>query len=146
MFKRVCNRATSIIAANTSCFDTSFNSRCFKYSSDNSCLMSRLSLSYHCFLLVVFFKSLFCRIFVLFYVGKRGQLAADDDDTENAGTCQKWADFVCGIPRKAEEHSLEEAAAQKRVFLKESRFWSKILNINAGIGLVVVSFLIGFFR
>lgn len=78
--------------------------------------------------------------------GSREDTTYDDDDTENIGTCRRWADFVCGIPEKAEEHSLEEQAVQKRAFLKESRFWSKILNLNAGMGLVIVAFLIGFFR
>ncbi|KAH3888394.1 sodium/glucose cotransporter 4-like [Dreissena polymorpha] len=69
-----------------------------------------------------------------------------EEDTSRGGTCRKWADFICGIPRKSEEHSLEEQAAQKRAFLKEPKFWAHILNINAVMGLVVVAFLIGFFR
>lgn len=69
-----------------------------------------------------------------------------NNDTDSGGTCRKWVNFVCGIPQKAEEHSLEEEAAQKKKFLKESTFWSRILNLNAVLGLVVVAFLIGFFR
>ncbi|WAR03091.1 SC5A9-like protein [Mya arenaria] len=68
------------------------------------------------------------------------------EDADTTGKCKHWADFICGIPDRAEEHSMEEQATQKRDFLKESSFWSKILNVNAAIGVVMIAFLIGFFR
>lgn len=70
----------------------------------------------------------------------------ETDAEDNIGKCKKWADFICGIPDAAEEQDLEEEVEQKRIFLKENKFWSKILNINACIGMIVIAFLIGFFR
>ncbi|KAL4223186.1 hypothetical protein ACF0H5_016658 [Mactra antiquata] len=79
-------------------------------------------------------------------LSKKLSISEPEPEDDDVNRCKHWADFICGIPDKAQEHSLEEEATQKKSFLKENRFWSKILNINACIGLVGVAFLIGFFR
>nr|WLN44355.1 AAT15 [Sinonovacula rivularis] len=70
----------------------------------------------------------------------------DDSETGNAGKCLKLAEFICGIPRESGEIMHEEMNIQKKEFLTETPFWKNFLNINAGIGLVVMAFAIGFFR
>ena len=76
----------------------------------------------------------------------RDEKPADAVAANGIGTCKKWADFICGIPDAGEEIDLEEEEEEKRMFLKENKFWSKILNFNACIGMIVIAFLIGFFR
>ena len=69
------------------------------------------------------------------------------DDSEDEGKCKRWADFVCGIPEKSEELRDSDAeAAMKEQFLYEKPFWKKVLNLNAGFALVVLAFIIGYFR
>lgn len=69
----------------------------------------------------------------------------DQTQTEDIGECKKWTDFICGIPDVAEENNLEEEIEQRKAFFKENQFWTRVLNINAWIAVVVLAFMIGFF-
>ena len=54
---------------------------------------------------------------------------------------------MCGIPEKSEElHDSDAEAAMKEQFLYENQFWKKVLNLNAGFALIVLAFIIGYFR
>ena len=54
---------------------------------------------------------------------------------------------MCGIPEKSEElHDSDAEAAMKEQFLYEKPFWKKVLNLNAGFALIVLAFIIGYFR
>lgn len=69
----------------------------------------------------------------------------DEKHTEDIGKCKRWTDVICGIPDVAEEHNLDEEIEQRNAFFKENKFWTRILNINAWIAVVVLAFMIGFF-
>ena len=82
------------------------------------------------------------------FVCKGSAAVANDTEEEiEEGKCKHWADLVCGIPDKAEELvDAESENAMKDQFLRETRVWKRVLNVNAAFALMVLAFLIGFFR
>ena len=82
-----------------------------------------------------------------FFVLGTATVANDTDEEVEEGKCKHWADLVCGIPDKAEELvDAESENAMKDQFLREARVWKRVLNVNAAFALMVLAFMIGFFR
>ncbi|XP_067660642.1 sodium/mannose cotransporter SLC5A10-like [Haliotis asinina] len=73
--------------------------------------------------------------------------SAETDDETGRSRCIHWTD-VCGIPK---DHGTADEVKdieddRKRRFLQDSSKWRMILNFNAGLGLVVMAFMYGYFK
>ncbi|KAK3587617.1 hypothetical protein CHS0354_032825 [Potamilus streckersoni] len=64
----------------------------------------------------------------------------------NIGACRRWFDVVCGIPESSSEADTVMTLTQKDAFLNEKPFIAKMLNLNTAVSLIVLAFLLGFYR
>ena len=61
---------------------------------------------------------------------------------------RRYCDVVCGLPSSDDvsEAAPEMSEADCQIILEEEPFWKSFLNVNAVVGLLVVTFLLGFFH
>ncbi|XP_076092318.1 sodium/glucose cotransporter 4-like [Mytilus galloprovincialis] len=70
-----------------------------------------------------------------------------EDTNETNQKCHKTVlNMICGMSDGGSGENLKLDEAKTREYLTEHPTWKTILNVNAGIGLVVVAFLYGFYR
>lgn len=70
-----------------------------------------------------------------------------EDTNETNQQCHKTIlNMICGMSDGDSAENLQLDEAKTREYLTEHPTWKTILNVNAGIGLVVVAFLYGFYR
>ncbi|XP_033727039.1 sodium/glucose cotransporter 4-like [Pecten maximus] len=71
----------------------------------------------------------------------------EDADESTVGCAKRACNYVCGMPDSDSGAAAPSAdLTQIRGFLKENKRWTRVLNINAAIGLIVTAFLYGFYR
>ncbi|XP_060064253.1 sodium/glucose cotransporter 4-like [Ylistrum balloti] len=72
---------------------------------------------------------------------------AEPEDERPTGCAKRACDYICGMPENETGSTTPSTdETQIRKFLKENKRWTRVLNVNAAIGLIVTAFLYGFYR
>ena len=70
-----------------------------------------------------------------------------EEDLSERGCKGKLMDIICGTQQsEVLPRDLHIELSETRKFVTEKKFWSNVLNFNALFGLIITSFLYGFFR
>lgn len=71
-----------------------------------------------------------------------------DDQFDDTQRFKRFIYRLCGIPLGGvNEYAREECdKLYRQTFMQEDTVWRKVVNVNAMISLIVVAFLVGYFR